>query len=149
LCRPNDVGYPSRAIRTHRWLYIRNYEPDRWPAGGPDFHSPHQDTYGDIDNGPTKTYMMQHKDDPNVAPLFQLAFGKRPAEELYDVRKDPDQIRNLAANPAFAATKKKLRARLKQYQRDTKDPRVAGKSPWDNYPYYYKDYWKRAARPTK
>ncbi len=146
-CRPNGVGYPSRALRTHRWLYIRNYEPDRWPAGGPEFKSPHQGSYGDIDNSPTKTYMMQHKDDSNVAPLFQLAFGKRPAEELYDVGKDPAQIHNLAAEPAFARVKRKLRNQLERYQRDTEDPRVEGKSPWDHYPYYYKDYWKRAAQP--
>jgi len=146
-CRPNGVGYPSRAIRTHRWLYIHNYEPDRWPAGGPDFQSPHQGSYGDIDNSPTKTYMMQHKDDSNVAPLFRLAFGKRPAEELYDVGKDPAQIHNLAAEPAFAKVKRKLRNQLERYQRDTEDPRVEGKSPWDHYPYYYKDYWKRAGKP--
>jgi len=146
LCRPNDVGYPSRAIRTHRWLYIRNYEPDRWPAGGPDFESPHQSIYGDIDNGPTKTYMMEHKNDPKVAPLFQLAFGKRPAEELYDVSKDPAQIHNLAADSTFARVKTKLRKQLEQYQHDTKDPRIEGKSPWDRYPYYYGDYWKRAAK---
>ncbi|MHC4483336.1 MAG: sulfatase-like hydrolase/transferase [Planctomycetota bacterium] len=148
LCRPNDVGYPSRAIRTHHWLYIRNYQPNRWPAGGPDFESPHQSIYGDIDNGPTKTYMIQHKDDPDVAPLFELGFGKRPAEELYDVAKDPGQLHNLATDPSFARIKKKLRNQLEQYQRNTRDPRVEGKSPWDHYPYYYGDYWKRAARPT-
>jgi uncharacterized sulfatase len=147
-CRPNGVGYPSRAIRTHRWLYIRNYEPDRWPAGGPDFESPHQSVYGDIDSGPTKMYMMEHKDDPIVAPLFKLGFGKRPGEELYDVGKDPAQIRNLADNPAYAKVKKKLREQLEQYQRDTKDPRIEGESPWDHYPYYYRDFWKRAVRPT-
>ncbi|MHC4464379.1 MAG: hypothetical protein ACYS30_23565 [Planctomycetota bacterium] len=146
-CRPNGVGYPSRAIRTHRWLYIRNYEPDRWPAGDPDFESPHQSVYGDIDSGPTKAYMMEHKDDPIVAPLFKLAFGKRPAEEFYDVSKDPVQIHNLAADPAYTKVKRKLRNQLEQYQRDTKDPRVEGKSPWDHYPYYYRDYWKRAGKP--
>jgi uncharacterized sulfatase len=147
-CRPNGVGYPSRAIRTHRWLYIRNYEPDRWPAGDPDFESPHQSVYGDIDSSPTKTYIMEHKDDPIVAPLFKLGFGKRPGEELYDVGKDPAQIRNLADNPAYAKVKKKLRDQLEQYQRDTKDPRVEGESPWDHYPYYYRDFWKHAVRHT-
>ncbi|HBY60952.1 MAG TPA: heparan N-sulfatase, partial [Solibacterales bacterium] len=36
LGRPNDAGYPVRAIRTNEWLYLRNYEPDRWPAGNPE-----------------------------------------------------------------------------------------------------------------
>ena len=35
LGRPNNGGYPVRAIRTKEWLYIKNYEPDRWPAGNP------------------------------------------------------------------------------------------------------------------
>jgi uncharacterized sulfatase len=91
--------------------------------------------------------MMEHKDDPIVAPLFKLAFGKRPGEELYDAGQDPAQIRNLADNPAYAKVKRQLRNQLEQYQRDTTDPRVEGKSPWDHYPYYYRDFWKRAGKP--
>jgi N-sulfoglucosamine sulfohydrolase len=147
-CRPNGVGYPSRAIRTYRWLYIRNYEPDRWPAGDPDFDSPHQSVYGDIDNGATKTYMIEHRNDRKVQPLFELCFGKRPAEELYDVINDPDQVNNLAGAEAFVEVKNKLRRELEQYQRRTKDPRVEGKSPWDHYPYYSGDLWKRSAQPA-
>src|SRR5690606_19727348 len=33
---PSLEGYPSRAFRTHRWLYIANLEPDRWPVGVPE-----------------------------------------------------------------------------------------------------------------
>ena len=120
------TGYPRRAIRTHHWLYIRNYEPDRWPAGDPE-------RYGDCDGGPTKTYIIEHKDDPGEASFFQLAFAKRRGEELYDVNKDPEQIHNLAGDAAFADVKKMLRERLERYQRKTKDPRIEGKSPWDNY----------------
>jgi uncharacterized sulfatase len=92
--------------------------------------------------------MKEHKDDPAVAPLFKLGFGKRPGEELYDVRKDPAQIRNLADDPAHTRIKTQLRNQLEQYLRDTKDPRVEGKSPWDHYPYYYRDFWKRATQPA-
>ena len=134
-CRPGCVAYPSRAIRTHQWLYIRNFEPDRWPAGDPDINSDPQGAYGDIDNGPTKTYMIEHKDDPGVRKQFRLGFGKRPAEELYDVRNDPDQINNLADDAALAAVRNNLRKRLEQYLQKTADPRAAGKAPWDNYPY--------------
>ena len=35
LGRPHDQGYPVRAIRTPEYLYVRNYEPDRWPVGNP------------------------------------------------------------------------------------------------------------------
>ncbi|HUW18968.1 MAG TPA: sulfatase-like hydrolase/transferase [Sedimentisphaerales bacterium] len=146
-CRPNGAGYPGRAIRTHRWLYIRNYEPDRWPAGDPDIDAEPEGVYGDINAGPAKTYMIEHKDDPKVAPLFELGFGKRPAEELYDVAKDQWQIHSLADDAAYSKVKTELRSQLEQYQRDTKDPRIEGKSPWDYYPYYYGGSVKQAARP--
>ncbi|MBN1491979.1 MAG: sulfatase [Phycisphaerae bacterium] len=147
-CRPEGATYPMRALRTTGWLYIRNYEPHRWPAGDPDFISSHMGLYGEIDNGPAKTYMIEHKDDPAVARLFQLGFGRRPAEELYDAAKDPCQLHNLAADPAAAEVKRRLRDQLEQHLRQTGDPRAEGKSPWDRYPYYYKDYWRRASTPS-
>ncbi|MHC4124441.1 MAG: sulfatase family protein, partial [Planctomycetota bacterium] len=143
-CRPNGVGYPIRAIRTYEWLYIRNYEPDRWPSGGPDFKPPYnkQIMYWQVDESPTKTYLLEHQNEPDIKPFFKKIFKKRPAEELYDVKNDPAQINNLADKPAFSKIKKQLREQLEQYQRQTNDPRVRGESPWDDYPFYYKDYWK-------
>ena len=127
--RPDGIGYPMRAIRTADFLYIRNFLPDRWPAGNPE-------GYGDIDGSPTKKHMMDHRGDPKVKPLFALAFGKRPAEELYDVRKDPDQLRNVAADPAYAAAKQKLSAQLLAELEATADPRVLGTGDvFDRYPY--------------
>ena len=32
-CRPNELGFPRRAIHTEEWTYILNYEPDRYPMG--------------------------------------------------------------------------------------------------------------------
>jgi len=143
-CRPNGVGYPMRAIRTHQWLYIRNYEPDRWPVGAADFKPPYnkQIMYWQVDESPTKTYLLEHQNEPDIKPFFKKIFGKRPAEELYDVKNDPAQMSNLADEPAFSEIKKQLHKQLEKYQRQTKDPRVKGESPWDDYPFYYKDYWK-------
>jgi len=148
-CRPNGAGYPSRAIRTHRRLYIRNYEPDRWPAGDPDIEAWPEGVYGDINAGPTKTYMIEHKDDPEVAPLFGPAFGKRPAEELYDVEADPWQLHNLADDTAYSKDKAELAARLERYQRRTRDPRIEGKNPWDYYAYYQGDIVKRPVKVNR
>jgi uncharacterized sulfatase len=136
LCRAGGVGYPCRAVRTHRWLYIRNYRPDRWPAGDPDFDSGPLGIYGDADGGPTRTYMIENRDDPRVATLFGLAFGRRPDEELYDVREDPWQINNLAGDTRYADVKRSMNRRLARYLRKTKDPRLQGESPWDGYRYY-------------
>ncbi len=128
--RAGGVGYPMRAIRTHDYLYIRNFKPDRWPAGDPE-------GYGDIDGSPSKTYMTEHRNEPKVKRLFELAFGKRPAEELYDLRKDPDQLNNVADKPQYAGAKKRLSAALMAELRATKDPRVLGKGDaFDKYPYY-------------
>ena len=126
--RPGCLGYPMRAVRTYEYLYIRNFIPDRWPAGDPE-------EFADTDGGPTKTYMVQHRDDPKVAPLFALAFGKRPAEELYDLKKDPDQMKNVAADAAYADAKKQMAAELEKFLAETKDPRFLGNAKFDEYPY--------------
>lgn len=86
--RKGGAGYGGRSIATNDFLYIRNFEPDHWPAGDPPL-------YGDVDAhmlhypSPTKMFLLINRDAPGVKPYFNLAFAKRPAEELYDLRKDP------------------------------------------------------------
>ena len=70
--------------------------------------------------------MIAHRDDPKVKPLFDLGFGKRPAEELYDLRKDPDQLVNVADKPEHAQTMKNLADRMTAELAATKDPRILG-----------------------
>jgi uncharacterized sulfatase len=117
-------------------VYIRNYEPHRWPMGDPDFEFPWVGVYGDIDAGPTKSKMMEQQNSSSVKELFKMSFGKLPAEELYDIQKDPDQLYNLANNPDYEWLKEMLIKELENYQKKTSDPRVLGQSPWDNYPFY-------------
>ncbi len=126
--RPDNVGYPSRAIRTLEYLYIRNFKPDRWPAGDPQ-------GYHDIDNSPTKTLMIERRQEEGIGGLFDLACGKRPAEELYAIGHDPGCLRNLSDDPGFAEVKEKLRAELEQALTEQKDPRVLGYGDiFDSYP---------------
>jgi len=138
LCQQDSTaGYPMRAIRTHDFLYIHNFKPDRWPAGHPSDGRIDPRGYGDIDASRTKVYMLDHRDDPAVGRLFALAFGKRPAEELYDLRRDPGQLNNVADNADYAAIKEKLAADLMGELTATHDPRVLGEGDvFDNYPYY-------------
>lgn len=133
--RPNGAPYPVRAIRTAEFLYIRNFEPARWPAGDPDIEGAAQGQYGDVDRCPTKTFMLEAPNRKKYAREFKLAFGRRPAEELYRVASDPGQIDNLAADPQFAAIKKDLTQALAKHLAATGDPRSRGESPWDLYPY--------------
>lgn len=136
--RAGDVGYPVRAIRTREFLYIRNFEPGRWPAGDPRAHKDPKREYGDIDDGPTKQFIQEHRDEPGMAKFFELCFGKRPGEELYDLKKDPDQVNNVAGQAAYAETQARLRQRLQQWMKATSDPRAASPQDdrWDKYPYY-------------
>ncbi len=134
-CRPGGATYPIRAIRTHDYLYIRNFAPDRWPTGGPEFISSNKAPHGDIDDGPFKDFMLRDQTRIDFPLAFELGFGKRPLEELYDVRSDPHQINNLADNPQHAEAKEKLWARLKAHLQETADPRIDGQDPWRNYIY--------------
>ena len=137
-----------RSVRTHDYLYIRNFKPERWPSGAPkgyakpveiDVTRPRGTFFGyaDVDAAPTKSYMLKHRDDPEVKELFELGFGKRPAEELYDLAKDPDQLNNVADQRKYAMIKKRLSNLLMSELKTTKDPRVLGQGDtFDDYPYY-------------
>ena len=125
------LGYPVRAIREGTFLYIHNFAPDRWPCGNPELG------LKDTDAGPTKK-LIEEKGEKDR--FWQLAFGKRPAEELFDLARDPDCVTNLAGEPVHrgraAAMKEKLFAQLKLQN----DPRVLGKGDvFDNYPTPRKD----------
>jgi N-sulfoglucosamine sulfohydrolase len=72
-----------------------------------------------------------------VARWFNLAFARRPAEELYDLVGDPFQLVNVAEEPRHAATRPPLRAELEGDLNAAKDPRVTGSGDqFDRYPYY-------------
>ena len=109
--RAGNLGYPSRAIRNEGFLYIRNFHPERWPAGDPDCQEFGR-LYGDIDASPSKDVVLAGRDEPEIAPFFKMACAKRPAEELYDLVRDPDQLINGADAPVYAAAKKKNDALL-------------------------------------
>jgi N-sulfoglucosamine sulfohydrolase len=136
--RPSMAGYPCRGIRTDDWLYIQNFAPARGPAGIADAEqTPMGWAFSDCDDGPTKTAILGLQDDPVGQRFFALAFGLRPAEELYDLRADPHQLVNLAGEPRFDARKQRLSAALTAELESTGDPRAVGDGEeFDSYPYY-------------
>ncbi|MEZ5364053.1 MAG: sulfatase [Bryobacterales bacterium] len=128
--RAGGVGYPMRAIRTHDALYIRNIEPDRWPAGDPP-------TFGDIDGSPTKDLLLENRETPGIRRYFELACAKRPTEELYDMAYATDQTANVAGQPAYSDLQNRLQQRLDAHLRETLDPRALGQpGTWESAPYY-------------
>jgi hypothetical protein len=71
--------------------------------------------------------MVDNQDlDGQHRELYDLAFGKRPAEELYNCKQDPEQMVNLADDPAYAEIKEKLSLQLMDLLLATKDPRASG-----------------------
>lgn len=143
--REGNLPYPQRALRTKDFLYIRNFAPDRWPMGSPKgvtetSEPPAQEletvTYAafpDMDASPTKAWLIAHRNEPQWKPYFDYAFAKRPAEELYDLKTDPDQIKNVAGDPAYAKPKEELSARVMQLMKETQDPRL--EDAFDRAPY--------------
>ena len=141
--RYNNWTYPQRALRTAQFLYIRNFKPDRWPAGDPRILKddgslgPMHGAYHDIDASPTLALLAANSDDPVLGKFLQLAVGKRPTEELFDITKDPGCLKNLATDPTFAKVKKRLSKQLMDYLKQTGDPRVVGNGDiWETYPRY-------------
>ena len=134
-CRPAGATYPMRAIRTHDFLYIRNFEPNRWPTGGPDFISSNKAPHGDVDDGPFKDFMLRPETRRDFPLAFELGFGKRPLEELYDCRADPHQMNNLAGDEAYESVRRELWTKLELALQGSGDPRVSGRDPWQGYPY--------------
>jgi arylsulfatase A-like enzyme len=135
--RAGDLGYPARAVITKQFAYVRNFRPERWPAGDPEKWVA-VGPFGDIDGGPAKDVVTAGKADPMIAAFFALACEKRPAEELYDLAKDPEQVKNVAADPAYAEAKRKLAADLDAWMAGTNDPRASTPETdgFDKYPYF-------------
>lgn len=121
--------YPCRAIHTRDFLYIRNFRPETSPMAS--------------DSGPTRSYMEEHQTDTALAPLWAAYAGLRPAEELYDNRRDPAQMTNVAADPQYAEIKERLARQLDAELQKDGDPRANGRGDiFDNYP-------DRGARPAE
>ena len=134
--RRGGAGYGGRSIRTDDFLLIRNFEAENWPAGDPPL-------FGDVDAhmlhypSPTKLYILQHCERPDIKELFRIAFDKRPEIELYDIKKDPYQLNNVAGREEYSEIQVSLLKQLEDYLIKTEDPRiVGGKMKWIGSEYY-------------
>ncbi|MDA8743143.1 sulfatase [Rubripirellula amarantea] len=148
--RIGNKPYPQRAIRTDEYLYVVNFEPDRWPMGtAPGYGEPGELSkaddfqealtentfagFGDMDASPTKAWIITHRrQDPKS---FDYAVGKLPEFELYNVKSDPDCMVNLASKLEHQETRNKLHLRLMEELHRTKDPRVSDDPIFESSPY--------------
>jgi N-sulfoglucosamine sulfohydrolase len=125
LGRPHDWGYPVRAIRTKDFLYVFNFETERWPAGDP------ETGYRNVDASPTKTLILD-----TFNQYYEMSFGKRPEMELYAVGSDRDCLHNLAYDPQNRELVKALHAKMITMLKAEGDPRVLGNAAFfDTIPY--------------
>ena len=136
--REGNLPYPMRAIRTKDFVYIRNFAPDRWPMGAPfavtatnepsarELENNTRVAFPDLDASPTKAWLVAHRGEPDGKRFYDRAFAKRPGEELYDLRSDPEQTKNVAGEASFLVEKNMMAKRLMKVLTDTSDPRVTG-----------------------
>jgi len=109
--------YPMRAVRTRQHAYIRNLAPEReYPLAK------------DILDSPSWKAILAHGVKEIGARSLDASLH-RPAEELYDVGRDPDQVHNLAADPALVPALADLRRRLAAFADRTNDPWLVGERP--------------------
>ncbi len=132
--RPDDEGYPVRGIIKDDYLYLRNYKPERWPACNP------ETGYLNTDGSPTKTLILNMNRRRINTGIWELNFGKRVEEELYDIKNDPSCMINLAEDLDYADLVNILREQMENELRDQKDPRILGNGDiFDMYPYAHED----------
>jgi arylsulfatase A-like enzyme len=136
IARPDYTPYPQRVLRTLDHALIVNFKPERWPLGDhyrldgkdePTFDEVAQTTFvtlPDDDAGPTKAWFVGARKSPEWSAQFDKFYGRRPMFELYDLRKDPDEMNNVAEDPAYAAIRKEMTERLFAILRETGDPRM-------------------------
>jgi arylsulfatase A-like enzyme len=133
--RPRDAVFAARdrcdetienlrAVRTADFKYIRNGYPLR----------PHLQPNNYKDHKSIVEKLRELHASGSLPPLAeQLLFAPtRPREELYDLRADPFETKNLADDPAHAAKLTEMRGRLEHWQEATNDH---GRKPeaWSRY----------------
>ena len=142
--RWENLGYPQRAVRSQDYLLIWNAKQDRWPAGAPQMMNKetgelypmygiqkdgtyHKDwAFSDVDDGPSKTFLIENHKDSAIRLYFDLAFGKRPEFELYHIGNDPFCLDNLAGKTDYVTIEKELKDVLFNELERSGDPRIVG-----------------------
>ena len=98
---------PTRAVRTERWKYIRRFDDNQHPV------------LANCDDSASKDMLVA------AGWADQIV----PTEQLYDLTLDPNEMSNLAAEPAHAKVLEELRGRLREWMEETDDPLLEGPVP--------------------
>jgi N-sulfoglucosamine sulfohydrolase len=98
---------PTRAVRTERWKYIRRFDDNHHPV------------LANCDDSASKETLV-------AAGWADQIVG---TEQLYDLTLDPNEMRNVAEDPAHAGVLEDLRGRLRGWMEETEDPLLEGPVP--------------------
>lgn len=96
-----------RSVRNKQFLYLKNYYPEL---------TKYKDV-GYRKQVPLMLDLLALKEDEKLNNLQELWFQRKTEEELYDCVSDPFNMKNLAADPAYASTLKMMRKALKKKKR--------------------------------
>lgn len=128
--RPDDQGYPIRGLFEDDFVYIYNFESDRWPAGDP------VTGYLNCDGSPTKTECLVAKKDKDSYKYWLWNFGKRVSQELYNIKDDPECMTNLALQEKHQDRLRTMHTVMMTRLKEQEDPRALGNGQlFENYPY--------------
>jgi arylsulfatase A-like enzyme len=113
-----------RSVRTDRYLYIRNFHPQR----------PHLQPNAYKDGKSIVRTLRALHDAGQLEPLAEtLLFSPtRPAEELYEWTTDRWQTKSLAAEPAHRQQLAELRGRLDRWMSETNDRSAESEAMYDS-----------------
>ena len=118
---------PMRMIRTKRYKYILNLAPDQV------YHT-HMDKAKDHDGG--RAYWdswveKSYGESPKAASVL-WRYHNRPVEELYDIKRDPEERNNLAANPHYKSIIKNFREQMETWREGQNDTETGPYNPKKN-----------------
>jgi uncharacterized sulfatase len=116
----------GRMIRDDRYEYIVSYGEMSARRPDPARVLPDEAFDKTATTAGLATLLVKHPEHPKVKPFVPLLMSPTASEELYDLEKDPWQLHNVIADPAYAEVKERLKAMLKAYQLKTGDPRATG-----------------------
>jgi N-sulfoglucosamine sulfohydrolase len=102
--------YPMRLVRTPRFAYIVNLG-----------HKLDYPFASDLYASASWQGVLK-RGDPKLGQRRTVDYLHRPLEELYDLSKDPHQLRNVANDPSYARDRADLRQQVVAWQERTRDP---------------------------
>jgi hypothetical protein len=94
-----------RAVTDGRWRYIRNYRPELATLQHLNY----------LWQMATTRELDRLRAEGKLTPVQQALFEAKPVEQLFDCQNDPDNVRNLASDPAHRRTLERLRAANREH----------------------------------